>query len=144
MKFQVKNGSIECIRINPNSEQSVVARFDEHLRIAPPHLINKLLADELKSLEEWLADREVIKDAPAEKNLLCLLPSLMNEAVEALDNIDGIDQESYSLLVAATERLHQKLLSAASMVDKSSRPLDEITHTEANKERIKYVKKDLL
>jgi hypothetical protein len=144
VKFQVKNRSIECIRVSANNEQSVIVRFDEHLRIAPPHVINKLIKEELVSLADWLAERELIKGAPAENNLLYLLPSLMDEAIAALDHIDGIHQEPYSLLLAASEELQEKLLSVEHKVSKRSGTLTEITDTEANKERIKQVKNNLL
>lgn len=144
MKFQVKNRSIECIRYSSNNKQSVIARFDEHLRITPPHVISQLIEDELLRLSEWLAERELIKDAPAENNLLCLLPSLMDEAIDALDHIDGISQKSYALLLTASEELHEKLRSVEHMVSQRPRTLNEFTRTEANKERIKHVKNYLL
>jgi hypothetical protein len=144
MEFQVKNRSIECIRIDSNNKQSVIVRFDEHLRTAPPHVINKLVEVELLSLAEWLAEREHIRDAPTENNLFSLLPSLMGEAVTALDHSDGINQEAYSLLLVASEKLHKKLLSVEHKINEPSSTLNEITRTEANKERIKQVKKDLL
>ncbi|SFG06496.1 hypothetical protein [Neptunomonas qingdaonensis] len=144
MKFQVKNGSVECIRTYSNNKQSVIVRFDENLKIAAPHVISKLSQDELLSLDEWLAERELIKDAPTGDNLLCLLPSLMDKAITALDHTDNIDQEAYSLLLAASEKLHEKLLSVEDVVVKKSSKLTAINRTEANKERIKQVKKDLL
>jgi hypothetical protein len=144
VKFQVKNRSIECIRVSANNKQSVIVRFDEHLRIAPPHVINKLVTGELLSLADWLAERELIKGAPAENNLLYLLPGLMEEAVAALDHIDSIYQEPYSLLLRASEKLQQKLLSVEHKVSKRSGTLTEITNAEANKERIKQVKNNLL
>ncbi len=75
MKFQVKNRSIECIRISADGKHFVVVRFDERLRIAPPHVINKLVGGELLSLTQWLAERELIKDAPAENNLCTFSPA---------------------------------------------------------------------
>ncbi|WP_372738398.1 hypothetical protein [Neptunomonas sp.] len=144
MKFQVKNGSVECIRTSSDNTQSVIVRFDENLKIAAPHVMSKLSKDELQSLEEWLAERELIKDAPTENNLLCLLPSLMDKAIAALDHTDSINQESYALLLAASEKLHEKLLSVEDVVVKKSSKLTAINRTEANKERIKQVKKDLL
>ena len=144
MKFQVKNGSVECIRTSANNQQSVIVRFDENLKVAAPHVMSKLSNHELLKLEEWLAERELIKDAPTENNLLCLLPSLMDEAIIALDNTNSINQESYSLLVAATQRLNEKLLNVEDIVINKSSKLTAINRTEANKERIKQVKRDLL
>lgn len=144
MIFQVKNGSVECIRTYSNNKQSVIVRFDENLKIAAPHVISKLSQGELLSLDEWLAERELIKDAPTEDNLLCLLPSLMEKAIAALDHTVSINQESYSLLLAASTKLHEKLLSVEGKVITKSSKLTAINRTEANKERIKQVKRDLL
>ncbi|MFT5707093.1 MAG: hypothetical protein ACI9ES_001383 [Oceanospirillaceae bacterium] len=91
-----------------------------------------------------MAEREHIKEAPTENNLLYLLPTLMNDALTALDNIGSVNQETYSSLLTATEKLLVKLHNIEETALTDSRTLSTINRTEANKERMKQVKNDLL
>ncbi|WP_101759493.1 hypothetical protein [Oceanicoccus sp. KOV_DT_Chl] len=149
MKFTADASNIICSRVDTQTKSNltneyIVAHFDKRLKEIPPHVESQLTDEETDELRHWLLDREKIKQDPSEKNLLELLPKLMDEGIVAIDELDTINQNTFNKLLTSIDHLRCKLLGAKSKLSSTPANSAQLNKQEANKERLDQVAKHII
>jgi hypothetical protein len=147
MKFSVAGSKIVCSRVDNTAEGTDtyrrVAQFDAHLDAIPPHVAARLTQGEIDELEQFLVDRKRIQANPAEKNMLEALPVLLQEAVEALESVDGINKSMHKQLTTSINRLQAALSRVNPQSQGCRTPVKKMRESEALKERLENIKQEL-
>jgi hypothetical protein len=152
MDFINDLGKIKCLREthiqgDESPKQVEIASFDEHVETVPPHVAASLSSEEIKQLELWLKERENLKEklheATSEETVLETLPALLCEAINALDEIDGIDPDLYKDIKLRLSEFDNKLNKLQHLTDNNTLDQNEMNDSEVLKEQLKIIKKNL-
>lgn len=144
MKFIQKDHSVECIREHGNhdhSSEEIVASFDEQLDSIPPHVAGLLSTSEINELEHWLDEKHQLRasldNKPLGNTILETLPSLMDEATQALASQDILDKELYKQIKKSLMKLDLRLsrfhkLSEAELSEFNALEQEEVLKEQLN------------
>ena len=147
MNFTVAGSRIICSRkdntIADEDAYRHVVEFDAQVKTVPPHVAARLTAGETEELKAFIADRQRIQANPAEKNMLEVLPGLLQEAADVLDAVESVNKTMYGTLFASIAKLSDALDNVKPVARSESTPVNSMRISEAQKERLKNIKKEL-
>ena len=144
MKFTVCGSRIICSRKDRSAAADdvykFVVEFDAHLDTVPTHVAARLTGNEVVQLEAFMAERQRIQANPAERNLLEVLPGLLEDASSILRNFEKVDNVTYHNLSASTEKFNDALRCVKRASRDDSVRTKNMRRSEAQKERLENIK----
>ena len=145
MQFTVCGSRIICSRKDRSAADDdvykFVVEFDAHLHTVPMHVAARLTSNEVAQLEAFMAERQRIQANPAERNLLEVLPGLLEDASDILGNVKRVDNVTYHNLSASTQKLNAALRRVKRASRDDSAPTKNMRRSEAQKERLENIKR---
>jgi len=147
MNFTVAGNRIICSRkdntVADEDAYRRVVEFDAQVDTVPPHVAARLTTGETEDLKAFITDRQRIQANPTEKNMLEVLPGLLQEAADVLDAVESINKTMYETLFASIARLSGALDNVKPVARYESTPVNRMRISEAQKERLENIKKEL-
>ncbi len=153
MKILSNNGQIECIRKlaaieNGKQREFVVVSFADQGDHIPEEVAAALENYELKHLQQWLNDREQLKGHLRQQSLPSIvlesLPNMLEEANDALDEIDDMDYEVFKRIKNSLFELERKLNQFHGISSKDNVVIfNKLPRHEALKQQLGYMGKQL-
>ena len=146
MKFITTDSKVKCIRENAGQELHI-AEFDIDVNQVAPHVAAVLSSAEISELEEWLAARDTLQThlatRPNEKNIIGILPELMYQATQAVNELGYIDQQVRKDLLKRAAELTAALNGIRVVDEKRPTQINRVGKTETLKEKLDMLKKQL-
>lgn len=113
MRFRVAGNKIICSRrdrtVRDGDPYRRVVEFDAQVDKVPPHVASRLTKPEIRELRQYLADRARLQAEPAAENMLHVLPDMLNEAAESLQDVEQINKSTFCRINESLERFKAEL-----------------------------------
>lgn len=125
MRFRVSGNKIICSRrdrtIRDGDPYRRVVEFDAHVDKVPPHVASRLTKREIRELKRYLADRARLQAEPAAENMLHILPDMLDEATESLQDVEQVNESIYSRIDESLRRFKAALQEITPEKDRGHR-----------------------
>lgn len=144
MNFVQTNQSVQCVRTHQQQGRTtseVVVSFDTQLSTIAPHVSALLSADEIDQLDAWLEERKQLQseleDKPLGNAVLEVLPGLLQEATDAVRELEVIDMSLRTQIEQSLQLFRTELNKTADsgQIDKSNQ-FDSMQEEEVLKEQL--------
>ncbi len=143
MKFVTTDFSVRCIRETEKGDEEV-ASFDINIDQVAPHVAAVLFPTEVEELEAWLRARselqEHLTERPDELNLIDVLPSLLNEASQVLQEHGKIDLRVKNELKSNIAQLSKELDKLAVISEPKPETIEDLGKAELIKAKLDVIK----
>ncbi|MFD2231985.1 hypothetical protein [Alkalimarinus sediminis] len=148
MNFVQTNHAVQCVRTHQESGRTVsevVVSFDAQLSTIAPHVSALLSTDEINQLSAWLEERKQLQkelqDKPLGVAVLEALPGLVQEATEAVEQLEALDVSLHTQIEQSL-RLFRTALNKASRSEhlEESNQFDSLQDEEVLKEQLASIK----
>ncbi|WP_250656568.1 hypothetical protein [Alkalimarinus coralli] len=147
MNFVQTNNAVQCVRtryVDGREISEVVVSFDDQLCTIAPHVSAHLSSEEIKQLEAWLAERarlqNKLKEKPLGTTVLEALPSLLQEATDAVRHLDSLDVTLHNQITQSLNLFSEALDSALHTSRHEQSEFDSLQHEEVLKEQLNSIK----
>ena len=148
MEFVVDGNQVMCVRFVTDARsgqvrRDIVSRFDTHLHSIAPHVAACLKPDEINELKSWLHERRELQKTHATDTLLRSIPELLSRAEAILNEKTSISENTIQQLQESVCQFSQKLSYVETHPGNSGSLREEMTDSEALKERLDIVRNNL-
>lgn len=151
MEFFSEGKSVYCIRNNdnksqPNKRESVVS-FDEGLTVPPPHVKAQLMPEEIYELEQWLSERNDLKERLEKNSLgqtfLEIIPGFFSRAKAEGEKLREIDRNLYLAIRKSLNEFLEVIESLEQTKKSVNLQQENLQKPEVTKEQIKEISEHL-